>query len=601
MAFFLVLCLPQLVVAQQDSLAKKPQKKYEQPMSKINSTANELKKSLDANDDGQIARNYEKLAQGFIEKGDNFRAEIYLKKALSGYVKLKKTDDQARVSRSLAKIQESQNKFKEAAGNYKAASENTKDKKLEQINANDANRLKNDDAKAEYDYLNSNIELLKGAEKTEEVADAYVQKAESSIKRNNKADAIESYKQAITYAGGKPEKVIALKNQIANVYASDNQFDQAIAINQQLLATARKNNDFNTQIGQLQSLSEIFFKKNEPEKAIAALKDAYRLAARKGNTTQVKKSLTALLSYYQKNGKDAESMALYNDFLQNFDRIIAADTTLIDAKTFQVTEEKILQLEKEKTLKDELIARKNTFNYFLIAAVILLAIFFGLIAKALYSIKRKNKEIALQSLRREMNPHFIFNSLNSVNQFISQNNELQANKYLSSYSQLMRNMMENSNRDFVTLSVEAGQLKKYLDLEHLRFQDKFDYEIVVDENIDADAVFIPNMIIQPHLENAIWHGLRYLESKGFLSVRFSLEGQKITVVIEDNGIGLAKSAELKTANQKVHGSRGLTNTGERIALLNALYKHPISFSIAEKTDARGTLVRISFPLIYKVN
>src|SRR5690606_29546988 len=126
-----------------------------------------------------------------------------------------------------------------------------------------------------------------------------------------------------------------------------------------------------------------------------------------------------------------------------------------------------------KRLKDELISKKNLFNYVLLFSVMLLLLLFALIARALYAIRIKNKEIALQSLRREMNPHFIFNSLNSVNQFISQNNELQANKYLSSYSNLMRNMMENSNKDFVTLANEIEQLQKYLELEHMRFRDKF--------------------------------------------------------------------------------------------------------------------------------
>jgi two-component system, sensor histidine kinase YesM len=219
----------------------------------------------------------------------------------------------------------------------------------------------------------------------------------------------------------------------------------------------------------------------------------------------------------------------------------------------------------------------------------------------LFSIKTKNKEIALQSLRREMNPHFIFNSLNSVNQFISQNKELEANKYLTSYSNLMRNMMENSNKDFVTLSNEIEQLKKYLDLEHLRFQDKFDYQIIADDNLDIETTFVPNMIVQPHLENAIWHGLRYRETKGTLLLKFTLKKGKIGVIIDDNGIGLTKSQELKTRNQKVHQSRGLTNTKERITLLNELYKTNITFNISEKiTPETGTIVEINFPLINKL-
>lgn len=194
-----------------------------------------------------------------------------------------------------------------------------------------------------------------------------------------------------------------------------------------------------------------------------------------------------------------------------------------------------------------------------------------------------------------MNPHFIFNSLNSVNQFISENKELEANKYLTSYSNLMRNMMENSNKDFVTLNNEVEQLKKYLDLEHLRFNEKFDYEITIDDALDGDAVLVPNMLLQPHLENAIWHGLRYKEGKGFLKLDFKLKNNMVKVIVDDNGIGLTKSKELKTTNQKVHESRGMTNTRERISLLNELYKKNISLKISEKkTPKRARELKLAF-------
>ncbi|ESU19880.1 putative regulator of cell autolysis [Flavobacterium cauense R2A-7] len=570
-------------------------------VSKISKAADDLKESLNSNDELGIAKNYENLAQGFIDKEDYAKGEEYLKKALAGYLKLKRTEDRIRVTRALAKVQEAQNKVGAAIKNYEAAGAASMDKSYEQVNQNDANRLRSiNNPAAQAVYNKSNIQLLEKEDKKAEVADAYVQQAEVSLQQKNKEVAIESYKKAISYSKDQPEAVVKLKNEIAKVYASDNQFDKAIAINEKLLTEAQAKNDFDIQIKQLQELATIYFKKNEPEKAITVLKQAYQLAMQQGKTAEVKTSLLQLLQYYKSNGKDKESIALYDDFFQHFDKLIQNDSSLIDEKTFQVTEEKIRQLEKEKALKDELISKKNTFNYFLMGSMVLLLLFFGLIVKALYSIKTKNKEIALQSLRREMNPHFIFNSLNSVNQFISQNKELEANKYLTSYSHLMRNMMENSNKDFISLSSEIEQLKKYLDLEHLRFQDKFDYEITVDENLDTETTFVPNMLIQPHLENAIWHGLRYRETKGLLQLCFGIKNNKISVLIDDDGIGLTKSAELKTQNQKVHQSRGLTNTKERISLLNELYKANIAFSITEKNSGTtGTLVEITFPILDK--
>ena len=590
------LCLPQQALGQ-DSIKKYRPKK----VSKISKAAEELKVSLSENDELKIAAGYEKIAAEFKAKGDNAKAEEYLKKAQAIYAKKNIPASNAVVTRSLAKSQESQNKYDDAIKNYEAAGLISDKKTEEKINYNDAERLRNASSpKAQAVLAKEKIQLLEKdvrADK-EEVSDAYKQQAEASFKLKNTDAAIENYKKAIVYSKNKPEEVIKIENEIAKVYVAENSFEKAIAINQKLLTEAENKQDFDTQIVQLQALSSIYFKQNNPENALKMLKNAYEIATKNGKTAEVKATASKLLNYYKSNNNDKESMALYADFFKNFDQLIQNDTTLIDAKTFQITEEKIKQLEKEKSLKDELITRKNKFNYVLIGSMLVLLLFLGFIAKALFSIKRKNKEIALQSLRREMNPHFIFNSLNSVNQFISQNKELEANKYLTNYSHLMRSMMENSNRDFVSLSSEVEQLKKYLDLEHLRFQDKFDFEIIVDEKIDSETTFIPNMIIQPHLENAIWHGLRYLQNKGLLLLKFQLQNKKLVVLIEDNGIGLAKSKELKTINQKVHISRGMNNTNERIALLNDLYRKEITFHISEKEfPETGTVVEINLPVL----
>jgi LytS/YehU family sensor histidine kinase len=199
-----------------------------------------------------------------------------------------------------------------------------------------------------------------------------------------------------------------------------------------------------------------------------------------------------------------------------------------------------------------------------------------------------------------MNPHFIFNSLNSVNQFIAQNKEIEANKYLSSYSSLMRNMMENSSKDFIPIQKEIEQLNKYLELEHLRFNDKFDYLVTIDSNIENENSLIPNMLIQPHIENAIWHGLRYKEEKGSLIVNMNLKSSFIEVTIEDNGIGVKRSQEIKTKNQRVHQSIGLTNIAERIKLLNDLYNLNISFTINNLTSESGTIVNIHIPYLTNI-
>ncbi len=169
-----------------------------------------------------------------------------------------------------------------------------------------------------------------------------------------------------------------------------------------------------------------------------------------------------------------------------------------------------------------------------------------------------------------MNPHFIFNSLNSVNHFIATNNELEANQYLTKFSKLMRGVMENSTEDFIPFQQELDLLQNYLALEKTRFADKFDYEVEVDENLNMQNLQVPGMLVQPFLENAIWHGLRYRTDKGFLKLNFEKDESFLKVIIEDNGIGIEESKKQKTAHQKTREGRGMKNTLERIQLLNDL-------------------------------
>jgi sensor histidine kinase YesM len=139
-----------------------------------------------------------------------------------------------------------------------------------------------------------------------------------------------------------------------------------------------------------------------------------------------------------------------------------------------------------------------------------------------------------------------------------------------------------------------------LELEHLRFNDKFDYKIEIDETIDTDSVLMPNMLLQPHLENAIWHGLRYKESKGLLLLSFKHKNSFIEITIEDDGIGIDKSKALKTQNQKVHQSIGLKNISERTKLLNELYHIKINSASSNKPNDKGTIITLQIPFLHKV-
>jgi LytS/YehU family sensor histidine kinase len=181
-----------------------------------------------------------------------------------------------------------------------------------------------------------------------------------------------------------------------------------------------------------------------------------------------------------------------------------------------------------------------------------------------------------------------------VNNYIAKSDERSANRFLSEFSVLMRSVLENSEEDFIPLAKELQLLQLYVKLEHSRFSDKFDYEINVDQHIDVDAFQIPPMLLQPYIENAIWHGLRYKEEKGMLKIVLrQLTKDMVEIRIEDNGIGRKKSAELKTTNQKKQKSKGMGNIQKRIQILNDMYKNRVEVSISDlNQDRTGTKVSL---------
>ncbi len=193
-----------------------------------------------------------------------------------------------------------------------------------------------------------------------------------------------------------------------------------------------------------------------------------------------------------------------------------------------------------------------------------------------------------------MNPHFIFNSLNSINSFIASKDERSANKYLTEFSKLMRNVLEYSQEDLIPLSKEIEILELYMGLEHFRFKDNFNFSIKIDEKINKEECLVPPMLVQPFLENAIWHGLRYKQNKGVLDLKFTKKETFIEVLITDNGIGRTNSKASKTINQKKRKSTGINNVKNRLEIIQSLFKKNIEISIDDlnpKTK-EGTVVLI---------
>lgn len=216
--------------------------------------------------------------------------------------------------------------------------------------------------------------------------------------------------------------------------------------------------------------------------------------------------------------------------------------------------------------------------------------------------KQKATESRLQSLRLQMNPHFLFNALNSIQQMILANEEMVATKYLSRFSKLLRSILIYSDKETISLKEELDILKLYVELESVRFKEAFTYEIICEEEIDMDEVKIPTLLIQPFVENAIWHGLMHKEGLRKLKISFSDKGDYVQCFIEDNGIGRQKARELKisTGQDKQHTSKGIEVSTERLKAMSKNGGPGGSMHIIDLVDAKGnalgTRVEINLPI-----
>lgn len=214
--------------------------------------------------------------------------------------------------------------------------------------------------------------------------------------------------------------------------------------------------------------------------------------------------------------------------------------------------------------------------------------------------QRRIAETEMAALRSQMNPHFIFNVLNSINDYMLNHDSKAASQYLTDFSKLIRLVLENSRSEKVTLSKELAALELYLKFEQLRFEHKLHFTIELDENIDTQFIKIPPMLIQPYIENAIWHGLMHRPLGGTVAVRIKqLDEHLLHIEIEDDGIGRVAAAELKSKSAILKKSFGMTITSERIQLVNEIFKTTTQVSIIDLVDteggACGTKVIIEIP------
>lgn len=220
--------------------------------------------------------------------------------------------------------------------------------------------------------------------------------------------------------------------------------------------------------------------------------------------------------------------------------------------------------------------------------------------KQLANLRHKTGELEMQALRAQMNPHFIFNCLSSINHFILKNDSEMASEYLTKFSRLIRMVLNNSKIPLINLEDELEMLRLYIDLERLRFNNTFDYSINFYNHFDISSIFIPPLLLQPFAENAIWHGLMNKKEQGLMEVAFELDNGVLNCYITDNGIGRKNAETLKSKSPEKQKSMGMQITAERLALFNSDAEQTI-FRVEDLVDASGRAAgtRVTLKIRYR--
>jgi hypothetical protein len=399
------------------------------------------------------------------------------------------------------------------------------------------------------------------------------------------------------------QSVQQTKEEIVDVLRQNKLYDEEINLRKQSI-------EFNTELNNLAEVSKdrVAISKNleakgETSAALKEAEEAARIATTIDNPLTEASAFLSLADLYEKNGHTNKALSAYKKYSDAIRRKEKLSESRLIEKSELIRKQKDIEEhtknvsigQRDETIEQATVFRQQLIIYGLLVIIFIVVVTSFFIYKNAQASKLANRLLALKSLRGQMNPHFIFNALNSVNQFISQQDERTANRFLSEFALLMRLVLENSQEDFIPLQKEQEILSLYLKLEHYRFRDKFDYEIKVDENINAEAIQVPPMLIQPYIENAVWHGLRYKNEKGKLLLHFYKQNGNLVAEITDDGVGRRRSAELKTENQKRQNSTGLKNIEERLSIINKVYHLNYRVHIEDLNDS-GTRVRVYLPV-----
>ncbi len=372
-------------------------------------------------------------------------------------------------------------------------------------------------------------------------------------------------------------------------------------------------------------IATLFSNLDQDRKATTKLKAALPMAHELNVKTMVREIHINLSETYEKV-KDYESALVHRKEYERWNDSIIGENHLKEIGELEIKyesekkDQRITRLDQEKQLQEKETQRQATLKKVFIGGATLITLFAALLFHTFrqrlknqkviaakneeikeIDFKRQLTELEMKALQAQINPHFIFNCINSINQMILDDDNKNASKYLTKFSKLIRMILENVEETEVTLSNELNLLETYIQLESIRFEGNIKYEIGVSDNLDIENTYLPSMVLQPFVENAIWHGLRHRKNKQDGKVLIAIEQQERELLcrIEDNGVGRQKAIELQQKTVYKSKSMGLKITEDRLKLLsNEMQKQLVKITdlLDKKGKPKGTLVEVSIPI-----
>jgi sensor histidine kinase YesM len=393
-------------------------------------------------------------------------------------------------------------------------------------------------------------------------------------------------------------------SRLVSILVVQKKYNEALKFSQKAIELAEKNNNIYKLIANLIETAKLQRTLSKNSGAEKNLLRAKKLALSFNYPSELLTiyKLLSEINFDKKKYKTAYEYLLQHQTLKDSIKSSETNKIVTELETKYQTEKKdnqIALLNKENLLNQERIAKQKRT---VIIIVVLSLLVISLLALFYLQNKLKNQNRILdlnnKLLRTQMNPHFMFNALIAIQNYILKNKKFEASDYLSQFATLMRSILSSSRKDFITLKEEIELLKYYVSLQQLRFENSFNFKLEIDENIDTESYNIPPMIIQPFVENAIEHGLKTSTNKNkFLSIKYLLNNNFLHIFIEDNGIGIKQSKE--NESKKEHQSFAMLITNERLLNIKKLYKEEITISITDLSETEntpGTKIEFGIPL-----